>query len=158
MAMAAQFERDMISERVAAAAPGKAERGSYNGGPIPFGYELGDDGGLVPSEDAKWIRYMFRRYAHEGASFYAICAELEAEGVPNSRGGKWRNNAVSARIRNDIYIGRVSGGAEGKHEPLIDFRHLAAGAGAPQRHGRVRGQRARPQTSRAPARPGDVEV
>ncbi len=82
MAMAAQFERDMISERVAAAAPGKAERGSYNGGPIPFGYELGDDGGLVPSEDAKWIRYMFRRYAHEGASFYAICAELEAEGVP----------------------------------------------------------------------------
>jgi site-specific DNA recombinase len=121
VAAAAQYERDRLSERVRDSVPGKIERGSYNGGPVPFGYEPGEDGGLVPNEDeAKWVRHMFKRYA-EGASFYAIGKELEAEGVPSRRGGKWAGNqAIATRIKNDIYIGRVSGGAEGNHEPLID--------------------------------------
>jgi DNA invertase Pin-like site-specific DNA recombinase len=37
MAGVAQYERDMISERVTASNAGKAERGSFHGGVIPFG-------------------------------------------------------------------------------------------------------------------------
>jgi site-specific DNA recombinase len=120
--MAAQFERDMISERVTASNPGKAERGSYHGGPVPFGYELGDDGGLVVCEpDAKWLRLMFKRYAYEGVSSYAIAQEFERANVRAPRGGTWRSKAISNRLENDIYIGKVSGGHDGKHEPIIDM-------------------------------------
>ena len=122
IAAAAQYERDRLSERVRDSVPGKAERGNYNGGPVPFGYDLGEDGGLVPNDEAKWVRHMFKRYAHEGASFYAIGKELEKAGVKSPRGGKWSGNqAVATRIKNDIYVGRVSGGVEGKHEALIDL-------------------------------------
>ncbi len=121
MAMAAQFERDSISERVRASNPGKAERGSYHGGPVPFGYELGDDGGLVICEsEAKWLRLMFKRYAYEGASFHALAQEFKREGVATRRGGAWRGKSISLRLENDIYIGKVSGGHDGKHTPLID--------------------------------------
>jgi DNA invertase Pin-like site-specific DNA recombinase len=121
MAMAAQFERDMISERVTASNPGKAERGSYHGGPVPFGYELGDDGLVVCEPEAKWLRLMFKRYAYEGASFHALAQEFKAEGVPTRRGGAWRGKSISLRLENDIYIGKVSGGHDGKHAPLIDL-------------------------------------
>jgi DNA invertase Pin-like site-specific DNA recombinase len=123
LAMAAQFERDMISERVTASNPGKAQRGSFHGGAIPFGYELGEKGGLVICEsDAKWLRLMFKRYAYDNATQYAIAQEFNREGVRNQRGGKWRGNAIATRLRNDIYIGKVSGGHAGKHEPLIDLK------------------------------------
>jgi len=122
MAMAAQFERDMISERVTASNPGKAERGSFHGGAIPFGYEKGEKGGLVVNEaEAKWLRLMFKRYAYDNATQYGIAQEFNREGVKNQRGGQWRGNAIATRLKNDIYIGKVSGGHAGKHEPLIDL-------------------------------------
>lgn len=39
----AQFERRQVSERVAANMNARAQRGLYNGGPVPFGYELNPD-------------------------------------------------------------------------------------------------------------------
>jgi site-specific DNA recombinase len=106
LAAAAEFERDMISERTREGAAGKVERGVYNGGPVPFGYELGESGGLVVCEaEAKWIRHMFQRYAHESASFYEIAKELEAAKVPTRRGGLWRGNPVAERIKQPMYAG-----------------------------------------------------
>jgi site-specific DNA recombinase len=121
LAMAAQFERDMIRERVTASNPGKAARGSYHGGPVPFGYELGEKGGLVVCEsEAKWIRYMFKRYADDGASGYRIATELEAAEVKSSRGGQWSGKSILDRLRSPIYAGKVREGQPGKHEAIID--------------------------------------
>jgi site-specific DNA recombinase len=121
MAMAAQFERDMISERVTASNPGKAQRGSYHGGPVPYGYELGPDGGLVICQDeARWVRHIFRRYAHEGASFYAIGKELAAANVLTRRRGAWTGKKVSEMLKSSIYIGKVREDHDGKHEPITD--------------------------------------
>jgi len=48
----AERERESLSERVRAVTPAKRARGSYNGGPRPYGYAFGADGGkLVPRED-----------------------------------------------------------------------------------------------------------
>jgi DNA invertase Pin-like site-specific DNA recombinase len=121
IAMMAEFERDMIAERTRAGAVGKTERGAYNGGPIPFGYGLAEGGGLTVCEvEAKWIRHMFKRYAHEGASFYEIAKELEATNVGTRRGGRWTGNAVGEKIKRTMYVGVLKSGTRGTHIPLVD--------------------------------------
>jgi site-specific DNA recombinase len=59
----AERERELISDRARAVTPAKRARGSYNGGPRPFGYDFADDGGLVPNpEEAAIVRRLFREY------------------------------------------------------------------------------------------------
>ncbi len=62
IALAAQYERDMLAERVRRSVPGKRARGSYNGGPRPYGYDFGPSGsGLVVNEpEAVVVRRIFR--------------------------------------------------------------------------------------------------
>jgi len=120
---AAELERDMISERVAAVTEAKARRGSYHGGIAPYGYVTGDSGGLeVHEPEAKWVRQMFRRYAHEGTSLYRIAQELTEADAPVKRGGKWNSRRVGERIDQPAYAGRVKFGHEGTHEALVDER------------------------------------
>jgi hypothetical protein len=111
----------MIKERTREGAQGKKERGAFSGGPAPFGYELGESGGLVECEaEAKWIRHMFQRYAHDSASFYGIAKELAAKKVPTRRGGLWTGNAVAERIKQPMYAGYLKDGTKATHPPLID--------------------------------------
>ena len=123
LAGAAEFERDMLSERVAAVTEAKAERGSYHGGIPPYGYAKGEHGGLVehPSE-ARWVRHLFKRYVDDGWTLYAIADELAAQGAPVKRGGKWNSHRIAERLDNPIYVGRVKFGATGRHPALIDDR------------------------------------
>lgn len=119
----AERERDNLSERVAAITGAKAERGSYHGGIAPYGYVKGEHGGLVVHEsEAKWVRFIFRRYAHEGATMYRIAQELADADAPVKRGGQWKPNRIADRLDQPIYAGLVKFGKTGKHDALIDAR------------------------------------
>jgi site-specific DNA recombinase len=119
-AAAAEYERDTIKERTRAGAEAKKERGAFNGGPIPFGYELAEGGGLVICDtEAKWVRYMFHRYANEGASFYEIAKEVGESNVRTKRGGRWKGTKVSELIRSPVYVGQQKDGTSAQHEPLV---------------------------------------
>jgi site-specific DNA recombinase len=119
-AAAAEYERDMITERNTAAADAKKQRGAFHGGPVPFGYELGENGGLVVCEaEAKWVRRAFKRYANDGASFYAIGKELADANVKTRRGGRWNGTRIGELIRLPSYVGLLNDGTRAHHEPII---------------------------------------
>jgi hypothetical protein len=66
--------------------------------------------------------------------------------VTTRRGGQWNGKAISNRIENDLYIGKVREGRDGKHQPIIDaetFRLAQARIAATRTlNGNGRGKRA----------------
>jgi site-specific DNA recombinase len=116
----AERERELISDRVRAITPAKRARGSYNGGPRPYGYDFAEDGGLViNTSEASIVRRLFREY-DSGRSLRGIARDLNLEGVRGPLGGTWSQGRVADRLDMPLYAGYVGGGAEGRHEPLID--------------------------------------
>lgn len=81
LAVFAQFERDMASERTKAAVERRRER---LGGTLP-GTRPG-----VPDT----LRSRLARMRAQGMTFRAIAASLEREGVPTAQGGVWRPGTV----------------------------------------------------------------
>jgi DNA invertase Pin-like site-specific DNA recombinase len=83
----AEAERERIRERVRDVKADQRTRGRYLGGSRPFGWQLGDDGALIPdtAEQAAIGRMLELR--HEGRSLRAIADAIKAEGFALSHVG-----------------------------------------------------------------------
>ena len=77
----AQFEREVIAERIRDKIAAEKRRGKYLGGMPPLGYDVDRDRKLllVNSEEASLVRQIFRRYLQIG-SVVALIKELNAAG------------------------------------------------------------------------------
>lgn len=120
LAAAAEFESDMISERVVAVNAGRAAAGKFMGAAPPYGYER-VDGALVIGQQAPIVQRIFREYA-AGRPQKQIARALNADGVTSPGGKHWRQSRISTIIRNPIYIGRTTyRGQEfdGAHDAII---------------------------------------
>lgn len=62
---------------------------------------------LVPGDprEVETVRRIFERYASGKAGLAEIAGELNAEGVPPSRGGKWQATSIRHCITNPVYTG-----------------------------------------------------
>lgn len=99
MAVMAEFERDLISERTSTAMQHKAERGEYTGGKVPFGWTLADDGTtLVAVEAEQAIIREARNLREAGLSLRKVGERLAAEGMLPRRGTKWAPQQVKALL------------------------------------------------------------
>ena len=118
MANMAQFERKQISERVSANFLARAERGLFNGGSIPYGYDTDPNrpGSFVVVEDqALLVREAFQTYLSEGCLAKAG-RSLNDRGfrfdkIRKNGGKKFRHGTFSISnlypiLRNVAYIGR----------------------------------------------------
>ena len=61
---------------------------------------------LINQEQAKGVKRIFELYA-SGYSLSQIVMQLEKEGIPSMRGGKWWPRSVSTVLHNEKYIGDV---------------------------------------------------
>lgn len=90
----AQWEREEVGERTAAALAVKKERGEKTGGLAPFGYDVTREGKLTENEKEqaaiKIIRSLYRRKS----SLRAIGAKLEELGYEPKTGGKWHPQVI----------------------------------------------------------------
>jgi len=115
----AEYERDLITERTTG---GREQRGQYDGerGALtPMGYRraytLQDDGKRISHIEidqagADLVRRIFAR-RDDGLTLRAIAGVLNADGVPNPKGGKrWEAATVKAILDNRPYY---TGGARG---------------------------------------------
>lgn len=113
----AQFERRQISERVVANIQARAGRGLYNGGPVPFGYQLNAEkkGYLdVDSDAAPLVRIAFRTFLKE-RSLTATARALNDQGFAmkkamqgggrSARLGHFTVTNLHSILRNPVYIG-----------------------------------------------------
>ena len=128
----AQFEREVIGERIRDKIAASKRKGMWMGGVPPLGY-LGQDRKLVMIDsEAEIVRSIFRRYAELG-SVQLLRAELEARGI-NSKswtsvsgrviGGKpFSRGALYLILQNRIYRGEIVHKGQchpGEHIPIID--------------------------------------
>lgn len=99
LAVLAEFERDQVSERTRAALQHKRANGEKTGGDVPYGFEA-RDGRLFPKAiEQAAVRLIMRRRAR-GASFRAICRDLEGAGYHRRRGsGSWHPEVVRLILR-----------------------------------------------------------
>jgi len=155
----AQFERELIGERVRDKIAASKRKGIWVGGPVPLGYaSINKKLVLVPNE-AETVRTIFRRYLDLGA-IRTLMQELDRRGIRTKRragangrttgGIRFGVGPLAHLLRNRFYIGEIVYRGKvhrGQHEPIVDealFEAVQAklAAGAAARSLRLRGSAA----------------
>ena len=128
----AQFEREVIGERVRDKIAASKRKGIWVGGPVPLGYaSVGKKLVIVP-EDAETVRTIFRTYLALG-SIGALMQHIDGLGIRTKRheltNGKIRGGVpfgvgpLAYLLKNRCYIGEVAYRGEvhrGEHEPILE--------------------------------------
>jgi DNA invertase Pin-like site-specific DNA recombinase len=89
----AQYERQLIRARMQAGKTIKAARGGYVGGQPRFGSQAVDSELAHDTEEQATIG-LIRSLRSQGLSYRAICAELDAAGIPPRRSNTWHPMVV----------------------------------------------------------------
>jgi site-specific DNA recombinase len=128
----AQFEREVIGERVRDKIAASKRKGIWVGGPVPLGYRCVDKKLLIVPEEAETVRTIFARYLELG-SMSALVAELDRRGIRTKvngcadgrvRGGiRFGVGSLAHLLKNRFYIGEVVYRDEahsGEHAPILE--------------------------------------
>ena len=96
LAVMAEFERDLVSERTTAALGHKRDRGERVG-KVPFGFNLSTDGiNLTPNDQEQQVINLIGQLRQEGMSLRSIALELSCRGVQTKEGNsQWSHTAVN---------------------------------------------------------------
>jgi DNA invertase Pin-like site-specific DNA recombinase len=98
LAVLAQFERDVISERTKTAMSHKRAKSERISGRIPYGFALAADGvELIPVESEQTVLKLVTELRDNGESLRAIADILTGRGIP-TRAGKssWTHSTVQS--------------------------------------------------------------
>jgi len=106
----AEYERNLIKARTAAALAQKRKRGEKTGGDVPFGYRLAADGvHLEADPDEQAVVELIRQLQEEGESLRQIGAELERRGVLTRRGkGRWHPQVIKQVLAQKTEFGKAA--------------------------------------------------
>jgi len=128
----AQFEREVIGERIRDKIAASKKKGMWMGGVPPLGYRVQDRKLVIVDSEAELVRTIFRCYA-ELSSVRLLKAELEAQGRKSKSwtsasgrmiGGKpFARGALYLMLRNRTYRGEIVHKGQshpGEHTPIID--------------------------------------
>src|SRR5246127_4924168 len=128
----AQFEREVIGERIRDKIAASKKKGMWMGGVPPLGYGVKDHKLVMIGSEADTVRLIFRRYAELG-SVRLLQAELEARGIKSKSwssasgrlvGGKpFSRGALYLMLQNHTYLGKIVHRGQfnsGEHTPIID--------------------------------------
>jgi site-specific DNA recombinase len=85
----AQFEREVIGERIRDKIAASKKKGMWMGGVPPLGYRAQDRKLIIVTSEAEVVRFIFRRYAELG-SVRLLQEELQARGIKARRGRAFR--------------------------------------------------------------------
>jgi DNA invertase Pin-like site-specific DNA recombinase len=141
----AQFEREVIGERIRDKFAASRKRGMWMGGFVPMGYDVKDRKLVVNTAEAATVRMIFERFATLGSAS-TLARALQAEDVRNKRGKRIDKGFIYKLINNRIYLGEaVHKGTSypGEHEAIItrdlwDAVHAILKASPLQRRARNR--------------------
>jgi site-specific DNA recombinase len=118
----AQFEREVIGERIRDKVAASRKRGMWMGGYVPLGYDVRDRKLVVNENEAATVRMIFQRFAAIGSATM-LAKALAAEGVLNKRGKLIDKGFLYKLINNRVYLGEAvhKGTAyPGEHAAIID--------------------------------------
>ncbi len=117
----AQFEREVIGERIRDKFAASRKRGMWMGGFVPMGYDVRDRKLVVNEVEAQTVRMIFERFVALGSAS-TLARALLAERVHNKRGKQIDKGFIYKLINNQVYLGEaVHKGTSypGEHEAII---------------------------------------
>jgi len=128
----AQFEREVIGERIRDKIAASKRKGMWMGGVPPLGYRVQDRKLVIVDGEAEIVRAIFRRYAELG-SVRLLKDRFDARGIKSKSwtsasgrlvGGKtFSRGALYLMLQNRLYHGEIVHKGQshpGEHTPIID--------------------------------------
>ena len=99
LAVMAEFERDLVSERTSSAMSHKRSKGERVG-TVPFGFDLAADGvALVRNEGEQLVLELIDKLRDQGLSLRDIAAELNRRQVPTKKGRPWCFTSIGRMVK-----------------------------------------------------------
>jgi DNA invertase Pin-like site-specific DNA recombinase len=102
----AQFEREVIGERVRDKIAASRARGMWMGGPVPLGYRVENRKLIVDEASAATVRRVFEGFAEIGSAT-KLLPVLHAEGLLTKTGRPFDKGAVYKLLVNRTFIGEA---------------------------------------------------
>lgn len=118
----AQFEREVIGERIRDKVAASRKRGIWMGGYVPLGYDVQDRKLVVNDAEAASVRRIFGRFVELGSAT-VLARELRREGFRNKQGALIDKGYLYRLLKNRVYRGdAVHKGTAypGEHDAIID--------------------------------------
>src|ERR1700724_830069 len=117
----AQFEREVIGERIRDKIAASKKKGMWMGGVPPLGYGVQDHKLVMIDGEADTVVLVFRRYAELG-SVRLLKAELEARGIKSKSWTSASGRLVGGKLfsRGALYLMLQNRTYRGEHTPIID--------------------------------------
>ena len=144
----AQFEREVIAERVRDKIRASRQKGMWMGGSVPLGYVVQNRKLVVHEPDAAVVRSMFERFLRVGSAT-VLAKELRAEGVLTTKGRPIDKGYLYKCLSNRTYLGLAihKGTAyPGEHAAIISQELWDKVHAILAENGRTRSARTRAQT------------
>ena len=117
----AQFEREVIGERIRDKFAASRKKGMWMGGFVPLGYDVKDRKLVVNEGEAATVRMIFERFTKIGSAT-ALVRALRAEGITGKRGKLIDKGYLYKLLNNRLYVGEAvhKGTAyPGEHEAIV---------------------------------------
>lgn len=117
----AQFEREVIGERIRDKFAASRKRGMWMGGFVPMGYDVKDRKLVVNEAEAATVRMIFERFAALGSAS-TLARALQAEDIRNKRGKRIDKGFIYKLFGSRVYLGEaVHKGTSypGEHDAII---------------------------------------
>lgn len=114
-AVFAQLERETIAERVRDNMIDRAKLGKWNGGPIPFGFDVekktieykGHNKKIsklvINKEESETIKKFYEWYLAPGGSIRNVVTKANELGYKTKNNAHWSHNQVSRMLQNPLY-------------------------------------------------------
>jgi site-specific DNA recombinase len=117
----AQFEREVIGERIRDKFAASRKKGMWMGGFVPLGYDVKDRKLVVNDADAAVVKRIFEKFTKSG-SVTDLVRTLRADDVRGKRGRLIDKGYVYQLFRNRVYLGEaVHRGTSypGEHQAIV---------------------------------------
>jgi site-specific DNA recombinase len=117
----AQFEREVIGERIRDKFAASRKKGMWMGGYVPLGYDVRDRKLVVNEAEAQKVRMIFERFVKVGSAT-ALVRELRAGGITGKQGKLIDKGYLYKLLNNRVYIGEAvhKGTAyPGEHQAIV---------------------------------------
>lgn len=128
----AQFEREVIGERVRDKVAASKRKGLWMGGNCPLGYTTQNKKLVIVPEEAETVRLIFRRYLALGSAGLLL-EELRSREIRTKRreqaagklvgGACFGKGALIYLLKNLTYVGQIAHRGEihpAEHEPIVE--------------------------------------
>ena len=117
----AQFEREVIGERIRDKFAASRARGMWMGGKVPLGYDVVNRKLVVNSAEAARVRRTFELFVETGSGIETV-ARLRAEGATSKAGRPLDRGDVYKLLNNRTYVGEAAHKGQvypGEHQGIV---------------------------------------